>query len=177
MSELQRLDPGTISGSPYTMFEERWALLTAGSRESMNTMTVGWGGIGALWGLPVALCAVRPQRYTYGFMERENYFTLSFLGEEHRRALQICGATSGRDTDKIRKTGLTPIFSESGAPYFAEAELVLVCRKLYAQDMKPECFEDAALCERWYPQHDFHRAYVGEITEAWGRGQYGTERS
>lgn len=115
-----------------------------GEAGKFNTMTASWGGVGVLWNTNVTFSFVRPSRYTYTFMEQEKYYTLSFFGADCRRALQFCGSKSGRDVDKVAETGLTPVF-DAPAPYFAEAELVLVCRKLYTQDLDTERLLDPAL--------------------------------
>ncbi len=166
MTGFTRIDPRDLTVNAYRMLAEQWALITAGTPEGFNAMVAGWGTLGSLWGLPVAVCFVRPQRYTYEFMEREPYYTLSFYPERFRKQLQVFGTKSGRDVDKVKETGFTPAFADCGAPYFEEAELVLVCKKIYTEDIRPGNFTDKALCEKWYPQKDFHRTYVGEIVEA-----------
>ena len=96
-------------------------------------------------------------------MEAASHFTLTFFDEEHRDVLNYCGTHSGRDVDKIAQTGLTPVTGETGAVYFAEARLVLECKKLYAQDLTAESFVDVAVRGEIYPTGDFHRVYVGQI--------------
>ena len=140
-----------------------WMLVTAGDENSHNTMTASWGQFGFLWNKPVATVYVRPQRYTREFMEREEHFSLSFFAPgERRQALNLLGTKSGRDGDKISEASLHVQMLE-GAPAFEEAQLVVVCRKLYAQDMQTECFLDEAVVKTMYPRQDFHRMYVGEI--------------
>ena len=150
------------------------ALLTAGSRESCNTMTIGWCQAGRLWNLPVCTVYVRPERYTYQFMEERDYFTVSVLPESEKRTMALCGSRSGRDLDKIKECGLTVRYGAGDAPYFAEAEAVLVCRKLYVQDMDPACA--AAGEEKILPYYGekggWHRIYTGEIVEAYSAGPY-----
>ena len=126
-------------------------------------MTASWGGTGILWGKPVAFCFIRPQRYTYTFTEAGNHLTLSFFHGEKRDALKLCGSRSGRDCDKITLAGLTPVIEQ---PYvwFAEAETVLKCTKLYADDIKEACFVDRSLLSN-YENKDFHKMYICEITE------------
>ena len=109
-------------------------LLTAGNEEKLNTMTISWGGTGILWNKPVAFVFVRPQRYTKEFIDSNKYFTMSGYSDEMRPAIKFCGRNSGREIDKIKETGLIPVFEEK-APYFKQAKLVLVCRKLYAQEL------------------------------------------
>ena len=141
-------------------------LITAGTPERCNTMTASWGGLGVLWGKQTATCYIRPQRYTYEFMEAGEAFTLSFFGEEYRKALAFCGAKSGRDVDKVKECGFTVAAGAGDAPYFEEADLVLVCKKAYWQDLDPSHFLDPEI-EKHYPQKDYHRMYIGEIVEAY----------
>lgn len=142
-----------------------WMLITAGHGETVNTMTASWGGMGVLWNKPVAFCFIRPQRYTYALTEATERFSLSFFTEDYRPALRLCGTKSGRDTDKFAAAGLTPALLDD-VPYVAEARLVLICRKLYADMLKKEAFLDPALLAN-YPQDDFHRVYVVEIEKAY----------
>lgn len=164
---LTKIDPKTLTLNPFQAIGSQWMLITAGNREGSNTMTASWGGVGIMWGKPVATAYIRPQRHTKTFVDREDYFTLSFLPEQYRKELSYCGSVSGRDEDKIAHCGFTLQYADCGAPYFAEAELVLVCRKLYCQSLKPECFIDTDQDERWYPNKDYHDMYIAEILEAW----------
>lgn len=150
-----------LNTSPVKMIAEDWALLTAGKLTAFNTMTVSWGGVGELWGKDVALVFVRPQRYTYEFMENSEYFTLSFFGGEYKKELGICGAKSGRDVDKCKETGLVPTAAEQ-AVTFEQAKTVLVCRKVAFQDIDPKGFLDASIMDT-YAAKDYHRMYVGVI--------------
>ncbi|MDR3366195.1 MAG: flavin reductase [Prevotellaceae bacterium] len=141
-------------------------LITAGNDSSFNVMTASWGAIGHLWGRDVALVFVRPQRYTFQFLQREQYFTLSFLPEQHREALTICGTLSGRDTDKVKKAGLTPVTLAEGRLTFQQASKVIVCQKLYGADfINPAAFADTTIAAKIYPQKDFHYMFVGEIVD------------
>ena len=154
-------EPGTLADNPFRLIGSDWMLITAGTAGRFNTMTASWGGLGVLWERKVCFIFVRPTRHTYEFLERTGTFTLSFFAERYRKALTYCGTHSGRDTDKAKGAGLTPA-GEGGFVYFAEARLVLKCRKLYSQDILPDRFLDPGI-ERMYPQKDYHRMYVGEI--------------
>ena len=153
-----------ISDNPFKLISADWMLITAGTPEQFNTMTASWGGLGHLWGRHVCFCFVRPQRYTFGFMNRAPCFTLSFFDESQRAALNYCGAHSGRDVDKPAATGLIPVAGQNDTVYFEQARLVLECRKLYAQDIKPDSFIDTTLPGQVYPRQDYHRMFIGEIT-------------
>lgn len=163
--KLHSLTPEALRCFPFTMFEKATPLLTAGDQMQLNTMTIGWGGVGTLWSRPVCTVYVRPQRYTYEFMERQDTFTVSVFDEQWGAAMKLCGARSGRSVDKVKACGFTPAFAGCGAPYFEEAGLVLVCRKLYADDLRPEKFLDPSIDGAIYPQKDYHRMYIGEVLE------------
>ncbi len=163
MNTFKEIQPTQLSDNVIKLIGQDWMLITAGTMDKFNMMTASWGGIGNLWGLPVSFSFVRPQRYTFGFMEAGTYFTLSFYPETYRPALNFCGTKSGRNVDKVASTGLTPRAGETGAVYFDEARLVLECRKLYAQDLTRDAFVDTELISKHYAAGDFHRLYVGEI--------------
>jgi len=149
------------------LFAKDWALITAGNEQAANTMVGGWGGAGYMWKKPVVSCVIRPQRYTYEFVEREDRLTLCFLPEEYRAALALCGKESGREMDKFAAAGLTPAFYE-GVPFVAESRLVIVGRKLYADDLKKEGFIDKEPL-RYYEAGDFHRVYICEVEKIFVR--------
>ena len=159
---FEKIDPKSLDQNVFSMIGDQWMLITAGTGEQCNTMTASWGGLGVLWGKPVATVYIRPQRYTLEFVEREEKFTLAFFGEEYRKALALCGSKSGRDIDKVKECGFT-VETADGAPYFAQADLVLVCRKAYWQDMDPTHFLDGEIDGKWYPEKDYHRIFIGEI--------------
>ncbi len=155
---------------PFATIGHDWMLVTAGSstaRGQWNTMTASWGSFGVFWNRRTVTCVIRPSRHTYQFTERENLLTFSFFGDEMKKALEVCGSVSGRNTDKAQAAGLTPLLLESGAVGFAEARLNLVCRKLFVQDMQKENFLDETLLKN-YPEGDFHRIYICEILTSYG---------
>ena len=158
--------PAALPDNFFSRIGDDWMLITAAnSRGEVNTMTASWGTAGILWNKPVAICFIRPQRYTYGIVEDTDTLTLSFFpAGEYRDALRYCGTKSGRDGDKLAATGLTVATAENGAPYVDEANLVLVCRKLYADDLKENAFIDPEMLKH-YAAKDYHRFYICEITE------------
>ncbi len=165
---MRKIDPKQLDKNVFSAIGDQWMLITAGTVEHCNTMTASWGGLGVIWGAPAATCYIRPQRYTKEFVDREEYFTLAFFGEEHRKALALCGSKSGRDIDKVKECGFTVKAAECGAPYFEEAELVLVCRKRFAQPME-EANIPQEIKDKWYPEKDYHTLYIGEIIEVLAR--------
>ena len=164
MNQWQSIAPETLSDNFFTRIGKDWSLVTAGTADAFNTMTASWGGVGVLWNKNVVFTFIRQSRYTLSFVNDNDYYTIAFFGSEYKKALSYCGTHSGRDVDKIKETGLTPVFDKQ-APYFEEADLVLVCRKMYRQTMNAESFLDTAAAERWYGDNDWHEVFVGEIVE------------
>jgi hypothetical protein len=131
--ELKPIDIKSFTTQVYGLFEVQWMLLTSGDFDAgkFNSMTISWGSMGVMWGRPFAQVVVRPVRYTYQFMETYDTFTLTAFPRQYHKALSLLGTASGRDGDKIAQSGLTPVASSCvAAPGFAEAELVIECRKI-----------------------------------------------
>ncbi len=128
---MEEISVKELQMNPITLIGNEWMLITAGTTErGFNTMTASWGHLGSLWNLPTSVAYVRPQRYTKEFVDREEYYSLCFFPEGYRRQLGYLGSHSGRDGDKVAAVGLTPV-SDTHTTWFAEASLVLICRKLY----------------------------------------------
>lgn len=138
-----------------------YMLITTPDGDGANAMTASWGCMGVLWNKPVAVCFIRPQRYSFGLAEHSERFSLAFFGSERRDAMMICGKQSGRDIDKMAACGFT-LGEADGVPVISDASLILVCRKLYADDLKEDCFIDKSLLGN-YKACDYHRVYVLEI--------------
>ena len=157
--------PEEITQNPFTLIDKDWMLLTAAKPDgSFNTMTASWGGVGILWNKPVLYCFIRPQRYTHEFSEASERISATFFTEAYREALTLCGRKSGRELDKVKACGLTPVRSERGHVYFNEAKLVLNGKKLYTGKIDPAGFADPAI-DKNYAKGDYHTVYVYEIEE------------
>lgn len=161
---LQRIPIEDLQFNPFTLINKEWMLITAGDKTAHNTMTASWGGLGEVWGHYVSTVYIRPQRHTFGFVDQSDCYSLCFFDETYRSALNFCGSKSGRDYDKPKECGLSPNF-DLLAPYYEEAKMVIVCRKLYHDVMRQESFLDTSLVDSCYPEKDFHHVFVGEITE------------
>lgn len=165
MNKLNPIAADHLLIRPHHLWSAQWLLLTAGdfAAGAFNTMAVGWGSFGTMWGKPFAQVVVRPGRHTRIFMDQYDTFTLCAFPERYRPAVKLLGTKSGRDGNKIEESGLTPVAaSRVAAPAYAEAELVIECRKIYWQDMHPANFLDPAIAKN-YPQKDYHRIYFGEM--------------
>lgn len=145
------------------VFNDKKALLTAGTGDDFNTMLIGWGALGTLWARPAATVYVRESRYTKQFMDRQDVFTISFFDKKYMKDEMILGTKSGRDGDKIALTSLTPVQLETGVT-FKEAEVTLVCKKMYAQEMDLSAMpEDVQKHD--YANGDLHTTYIGEVID------------
>lgn len=163
---LEEVNVTKLSLNVVDLWMNQWLLLTAGSLEDCNMMTVAWGSIGCMWSKPFAQVVVRPQRHTRKYMERADSFTLCAFPEKHRKDLETLGTLSGRDGDKLSKTGLSLKGSKRvSAPSYNEARFILECRKIYYQDMNPDGFVDKTIQDNYAP-NDYHRIYFGEIMAA-----------
>lgn len=154
---LESIDAGLC-----TRLKDEFALLGAVKSDgSFNFMTVSWGGVGILWGKETCAIFVRPERHTYGFCEEASELSLSFFAPSRKADLVFCGRASGRDVDKARECHFDTKI-EDGVLKFADAELTLTLRKLYAQDIEKSCFIDTSLLKN-YENAGFHRMYICEI--------------
>ena len=154
--------------NPFTKIGKEWALVSAGDKTKYNTMTVSWGGVGVLWGKNVVYIFIRDSRYTKEFIDNGELFSLSFLSEDYRAALNYCGSHSGRDGDKFESADLTPAFRHD-IPYPDKANLIFLYRKMAAVPITEENFTDSQIMKKWYGDHDMHTMYVGEIIEVLAR--------
>ena len=152
----------------FRMFNDRWALVTAGTIENYNTMTIAWGSMGTIWGpphkgRPILTVYVSPARYTHSFLEANEYFTVSFFPEEYRQDLSVLGSKSGRDGDKVALTQLTPVAVEHGVD-FEQAELSFVCKKLFAHQFEKEQVPQE-VADWIYKRMPPHTMFIGEIVD------------
>ena len=145
----------------FRAFAKDWALLTAGTPEDFNTMTISWGGMGTLWGKSVVTVYVKPIRYTHDYLEAGDTFTVSFFPEKYRQELSLLGTKSGRDGDKVAGTGLTPVPVE-GTVGFAEASVTLLCKKIYRQELDLDAMPPEAI-QMAYTEEAPHTMYIGEV--------------
>ena len=147
----------------FSQFNDTWALLSAGTTDRHNTMTISWGGMGTLWFKPVVTVYVKPCRYTYQFMNDNDYFTVSFYPEEYKKALTLMGSKSGRNLDKDAASGLT-VRDLGEAVTYEEAEVTMLCRKIYFQDMDPAKMPQDVV-QQHYTAEEPHRMFIGEVVE------------
>ncbi len=160
---MNEIKASSLQKTPFEMIGKDWMLISAGDENKYNTMTASWGGLGVLWNKNVVFAFVRPQRFTFEFLNDSDYFSCSFFEEKYRDALSFCGKYSGRDYDKAKECNITPNFTED-APYFDEAKTVIVCKKLYVQQMTEDSIIDESIKAN-YNCDDYHYVFVGEIVK------------
>ena len=165
--QWQEIKPQNIDVNAVKLFANDWMLLSAGKDTSMNMMTIAWGALGELWGKPVVTVYVSTDRYTYKFLEDNEYFTVTAFPEQFRDKLQYLGSVSGRDEDKVKGSGLTPEFTKLGNPIYKEANLAIECKKIYAEQFKKELMPLEQ--RQWYDEKKLgvHVMYIGEIVNVW----------
>lgn len=165
--QWQEIKPQNIDVNAVKLFANDWMLLSAGKDTSMNMMTIAWGALGELWGKPIVTVYVSTDRYTYKFLEDNEYFTVTAFPEQFRDKLQYLGSVSGRDEDKVKGSGLTPEFTKLGNPIYKEANLAIECKKIYAEQLKKELMPLEQ--RQWYDEKKLgvHMMYIGEIVNVW----------
>ncbi|KNF07651.1 putative flavoredoxin [Gottschalkia purinilytica] len=163
MNNFYEITPEEFDKSPFKIIGDDWMLVTAKKDDKVNTMTASWGGLGVMWKRNVAYIVVRPQRFTKEFIDESDTFSLTFFDKSFKKQLGYLGTVSGRDEDKISKSNLSVIYFND-TPYFNEANLAIICKKLYAQEYDPKCFIDKSI-EELYPEKDYHTLYIGEVTK------------
>ncbi len=172
--ELKKIAVENFNTNIFNLFNQGWMLLTAGDMQGKyNPMTISWGFMGTFWFKPLVIVGVRPQRFTCEFMEDYNSFSLCAFPEELKSALSFCGANSGRQTDKVKDSGLTVIECDKiEAPAYEEAELIIECRKVYADQLDGKSFLEKAIINECYKERDFHKLFFGEIVNIRGLDKY-----
>ncbi|MBP3486923.1 MAG: flavin reductase [Roseburia sp.] len=168
MHTFQPMPIDLVELNPFTKIGKEWALVTAGTKGSANTMTISWGGVGVLWGKNVAFIFVRDSRYTKELLDANEFFSITFLSEQYRDALNYCGSHSGRDGDKIAAAGLT-LATRHNIPYIDEGNFVFLCEKMSATRITEDSFLLPEIKDKWYKDGDMHTMYIAEIIDLMAR--------
>jgi len=164
----RKIDPREIKDNFIQLVGKEWMLITAGNENSYNTMTASWGGFGEIWNKPVSMITVRDTRYTYEFIEANDIYTLTFFPAKYKDKLSFLGTRSGRDTNKIKDSGLTPISTPLGSMSFSEGRMIIECRKLYGKPMDKDAILDKKIAEEVYGHEaSMHTLYIGDIINVW----------
>ncbi len=170
--KFQNISPFELNYNFFSGLHKDWSLLCAGDANNIkkcNMMTISWGGIGILWNKPVAICYIRPQRYTLKLIKKNNFFSLNFFSSNsdinlnYKEILNFCGNKSGADLNKFTETNLNLYKTPGNNPAILQANLIIDCKVLYSDLLKENLFLEQSLSEKFYPKKDFHEFFIGEI--------------
>ena len=151
-----------LNENVFSLIGDEWSLITAEKDGKVNMMTASWGALGVFWNKPCAIIYIRQSRYTKEFVDSQERFSLCFFKSEYKRMLSMCGTKSGRDIDKVKEADLTVEHYEE-VPYFKEARLVLICKKIFSQKMEKRGFMEEEPFNKNYTNGDLHQLYIAEI--------------
>lgn len=148
-------------------------LFTTKSGDEVDTMVIGWGLLGNIWGKPTFTAFIRESRHSHSLVEESGEFTVNVpVGRLDPQVLKVAGSVSGRDVDKVRELGLTLVEPQVIAtPAIAECPITLECKVMYKQLLDVACIP-ADVIRSFYPpfadgKPDMHVAYYGEIVAAY----------
>lgn len=167
LAGFRQVAPDKIPGNIIKLLNDA-TLITSGSGEDINVMAASWGGLGVFWEKPVAFCFLGAQRYSITTMDKGDTYTISFYTEAYKDAIQYCGSATGRNENKVKGSGLTPIKTPSGATAFAEAWMIFECKKMITQPLSQDAITDKTsdAAKKWNGK-ELHKMYIGEILNVW----------
>ena len=145
------------------------AILSAGDKNHYNSMAIEWGSIGVSWKKPIFTVYVKDERYTYEFMQKSEYFTVSIINKKlFKKFANIYGTKSGRDINKEKEAGTHIQFLDDGGITFEEAEEVYVCKMLAKafikdEDSYPELKAFYEERKEYFKTMKPHGIFIGEI--------------
>lgn len=166
------IKPAQLGENLFDLIGKDWFLMSAEKEGRVNPMTVAWATMGILWQKPVVMCAVRPERFTREFLDASDVFSLTVFDKSWKKMLGYCGTVSGRDEDKVQKSGLT-VVHEDGVPYFEENRMAFLCHKLCVTPLAEQDFlGNTTFTGKWYGGENnadgtgggYHLLYIAEIT-------------
>ncbi|MCR4621613.1 MAG: flavin reductase [Clostridiales bacterium] len=146
--------------------------------EKFNSMVIGWGHLGVIWGQPTFAVYVREHRYTKPQLDKTREFTVSIpLGDPDAQINRVCGLESGRDIDKAEKARLTLVPARTvNTPAVKQYPLTLECRVLYSQkqdlallpeDIRRRAYPSDVNWDAPLANQDAHTSYIGQIVDAY----------
>ncbi|MCD7915279.1 MAG: flavin reductase family protein [Tannerellaceae bacterium] len=160
-----------VMDETYAYAGRTFTVITSGTSSDYNSMIAGWGGPGTLFGKPSTWCFLRANRYTLEYIRKEKTYTMAYFPQQYNEQVLFLGSKTGRDTDKMKESTLTPVETPSGMMSYKEAEVIIECTlteitsvtsdDFYTQEGKDfvlEGYEDAG---------DYHKMVFGEITRVW----------
>ena len=144
-----------------------FTVITAG--ENPNSMVASWGGVGIMFNKPVTWNFLRANRFTLEKIRETGTYTMCYFPDQYKGDIMQFGTKSGRNTDKMAQTKLTPMATPDGYPAYAEAKIIIECKLIAASTVsKDEFYTEEAktfLQEGFDDAKDWHKLVYGEITK------------
>ncbi|MFA5481530.1 MAG: flavin reductase [Bacilli bacterium] len=150
----------------FELFSES-AIALANDGNRTNGLTIGWGSLGVLWSKPTCVVYIHETRYSRIIFDEAKTFSVCFFNNQYSQQLGYFGRVSGRDVDKVKSGGLL-LEEKDGIPYFAEADLVVLCRKMGQSQFDQVKISEARI-KKWYDKDGVHTIYYGEIVKVLAR--------
>ncbi len=167
------ITPEQLPESIFKLVGKDYTVITAGLPDHYNSMVAGDGGMGFLMGKPTTFCNLRGTRYTLELILKDKKYTMAYFDDQFKPAFLPFGNSSGRDSDKMKKTPLTPLITPSGRVSYKEAKIIIECdlaethtinpEEVYAQKNK-DFYEDA-----YKTGGSYHKIVFGDIVHIWVR--------
>lgn len=165
------VSPEDFNENIFNLVGKDWTVITAG--ESPNSMVASWGGVGIMFNKPVTWCFLRANRYTLEKIRETGTYTMCYFPEEYKEDIMQFGIKSGRDTDKMSQTKLTPMMTPAGAPAYEEAKIIIECQLIAAPTVSKDEFytqEGKDFLQGGFNEaKDWHKLVYGEITNIYVR--------
>ena len=167
----EAVSPEEFNENIFKLVGKDFTVITAG--EKPNSMVASWGGIGIMFNKPVTWNFLRANRYTLEKMRETGTFTMCWFPDQYKGDIMQFGTKSGRNTDKMAQTKLTPMATPDGYPAYAEAKIIIECKLIAASTVsKDEFYTEEAktfLQEGYDDAKDWHKLVYGEITKIYIR--------
>lgn len=161
------VSPEEFDENIFNLVGKDWTVITAG--EEPNSMVASWGGVGIMFNKPVTWCFLRANRYTLEKIKETGFYTMSYFPEQYKGDIMPFGTKSGRNTDKMAQTKLTPVLTPAGAPAYKEAKIIIECKLIAAPTVSKDEFytqEGKDFLQGGYDEaKDWHKLVYGEITK------------
>jgi flavin reductase (DIM6/NTAB) family NADH-FMN oxidoreductase RutF len=142
-------------------------LVSVDARGKPNTMAIGWGTIGVIWGKPIFIVLVRPSRYTHRFMEQADDFTVNVPPPELSDITAFCGRVSGRDHDKFKEKRLIAVPGKKvKSPIIEQCVIHYECKVVHKNSVLKNGLASSIIAS-YYPKGDLHTVYFGEIVSVY----------
>lgn len=146
---------------PFSLWETAPVALAHSESGKENGLTIGWGGLGIIWNMPIATIYINKARYSKEIFDDSSCFSICFFKDDHKDAIKYFGTVSGRDEDKIKGCGLT-LVRDGDYIYYEEADLVILCDKVAQSDFDIDKIKIPVVVS-WYKKDGVHTIYQGQI--------------